>query len=158
MFSGNELLVEPVRQSNGLVELSIDMQRSSVNKLDAALLAELEAAVRRLEQHPSIRGLMITSAKPAFVVGADVFAFPALFEGEPDELADWLAQTHDLFNRLETLPFPTVAAVNGFALGGGFELALTADARVVAKSTKVGLPEVNLGLCPGWGGRCGRVV
>ena len=152
MYSGNALRLEWLDADRGLVELTIDQQGSRVNSIGQAFLAELEAVCEQLESTPGIRGLLMRSAKETFVVGADIFEFPPLFEGPAERFEHWVEAAHGIFNRLENLPFATLAAVNGLALGGGLELALTADARVAAQSAKLGLPEVTLGLCPGWGG------
>ncbi|MBV1790566.1 fatty acid oxidation complex subunit alpha FadB [Marinobacterium sp. D7] len=160
MYSGNTLSLSPVADAVGLVELVLDRQGSSVNSLNQATLEELEAVVELLESAGGVQGLLISSAKAAFVVGADVFEFPERFAGQPEGLMPWLERTHRLFCRIENLPFPSVAAVSGLALGGGLELALAADARVLGDSARVGFPEVNLGLCPGWGGtvRMSRLI
>ncbi|WP_432698119.1 fatty acid oxidation complex subunit alpha FadB [Marinobacterium sp. YM272] len=152
MFSGDSLTLLRSDAVPGLVELVIDRKGSSVNSIGSAFLSELSDVCDLLENEPGIQGLLIRSAKPTFVAGADVFEFPALFEGDSTLFQRRMEQAHQLFNRLEALPFPTVSAINGLALGGGLELALTSDARVIDQSAKVGFPEVTLGLCPGWGG------
>jgi len=159
MYNGKTMSLRALEA--GLVELSLDLQGSSVNKLDRQTLGELAEVVRLLEKHGhEIEGLLIGSAKPAFVVGADITEFTAAFALSEDELMAWIRQGQQVFGVLECLPFPTVAAVNGLALGGGFELALAADFRVLAADARIGLPEVTLGLCPGWGGtvRLSRLI
>ncbi|SEG88129.1 fatty acid oxidation complex subunit alpha FadB [Marinobacterium lutimaris] len=160
MYSGNTLRLKPLTGKSGLVELVLDKQSSSANSLNQAALAELDRAVTQLESDPDVKGLLIRSAKSTFVVGADVFEFPTFFTQGNGVLDEWLDKAHALFCRIESLPFPSVAAVNGMALGGGLELALLADARIMTTSTRVGLPEVKLGICPGWGGtvRLSRLV
>ena len=145
---------------SGMVELVLDLQGESVNKLNALTLNELGDVVKLLSEQTSVTGLLISSAKSAFVVGADITEFLGMFSLPDAELHQRISQTHDLFSRLEALPFPTVAAINGMALGGGFELALSADFRVLASDARVGLPEVGLGICPGWGGtvRLSRLI
>lgn len=152
MYRGDSLTLSTIDSFPDVVELVIDQQGSSVNAIGQAFLEELGAVCELLESNTDIRGLLISSAKSTFVAGANVFEFPALFEGDAADFQRWIEQAHQLFNRLEALPFPTVSAVNGLALGGGMELALTSDARVIDQSAKVGFPEVTLGLCPGWGG------
>ncbi|GGB78440.1 fatty acid oxidation complex subunit alpha [Marinobacterium zhoushanense] len=152
MYSGDLLRLQRIEDNSGLVRLDICKQGSSVNSIGSAFLQELESVCELLESDASVSGLLIASTKATFVVGADIFEFPPLFNNSAAAFAAWAAQSHALFNRIENLPFPSVAAINGLALGGGLELALLADARVIAQSAKVGLPEVTLGLCPGWGG------
>ncbi|MBT00019.1 MAG: fatty acid oxidation complex subunit alpha FadB [Oceanospirillaceae bacterium] len=152
MYSGKSLSLTHIDSHPGLVELVIDQVDSSVNSIGNEFLSELKQVCEVLEGDSSIQGLLITSAKSSFVVGADVFQFPPLFEGAEEDFSQWLVEAHQTFNRLESLSFPSVCAINGLALGGGLELALTADARVIAEPAKVGFPEVTLGLCPGWGG------
>ncbi|MEE4461021.1 3-hydroxyacyl-CoA dehydrogenase NAD-binding domain-containing protein, partial [Azotobacter chroococcum] len=159
MFNGKAMRLTALEA--GLVELTLDLQGSSVNKLDSLTLGELAEVVRLLEHHGhEIEGLLIASAKPAFVVGADITEFTAAFALSEGEVVEWIRQGQRLFGALEALPFPTVAAVNGLALGGGCELALAADFRVLAADARIGLPEVTLGLCPGWGGtvRLSRLI
>ena len=107
-----------------------------------------------------MRGLLLRSAKPSFIVGADVTEFPDIFKLDRYALKSWLRQTHRTFNAIEQLPYPTVAAINGVALGGGFEVTLSCDYRLIADDGSVGLPELNFGIYPAWGGsvRLSRLV
>ncbi|MBV1790695.1 fatty acid oxidation complex subunit alpha FadB [Marinobacterium sp. D7] len=152
MYSGDLLKLRRIDENSGLVVLDLCKQGSSVNSIGSAFLQELESVCELLEADDTVRGLLITSSKSTFVVGADIFEFPPLFNKSAADFSDWAEKSHALFNRVENLPFPSVAAINGLALGGGLELALLADARVIAQSARIGLPEVTLGLCPGWGG------
>jgi enoyl-CoA hydratase len=105
-----------------------------------------------------VRAVVLTGAgERAFVAGADIKYMSGL---DVDEAKAWGALGHEAGRLLETMPKPTIAAVNGFALGGGCELALACDIRYAASSAKLGQPEVNLGIIPGWGGtqRLARVV
>ncbi len=158
MYNGQAVSLKPI--NDGLVELVLDLQGESVNKLNALTMAELGEAVKLLADAEDVKGLLITSAKPAFVVGADITEFVGIFSLPEAELHQQISKTHTLFSQLETLPFPTVAVVNGMALGGGCELALSADFRVLGSDARIGLPEVNLGICPGWGGtvRLSRLI
>ncbi len=158
MYNGQAVSLKTL--GSGLVELVLDLQGESVNKLNALTLNELSEVVKQLSEDASVTGLLISSAKPAFVVGADITEFLGMFSLPDAELHQGISKTHDLFSRLEALPFPTVAAINGMALGGGFELALSTDFRVLASDARVGLPEVGLGICPGWGGtvRLSRLI
>lgn len=158
MYNGQAVSLKSI--DNGVVELTFDLQGESVNKLNNLTLKELGEAVSLLEDTPDVKGLLISSAKPAFIVGADITEFQSSFSLTPDALKAWINETHKTFRALENLPFPTVTAINGMALGGGFELALSTDFRVLAADARVGLPEVNLGICPGWGGtvRLSRLI
>ncbi|MCL1077846.1 fatty acid oxidation complex subunit alpha FadB [Parashewanella spongiae] len=123
----------------------------SVNKFDRETLTSLDAALDALtEIKPS--GLVICSAKNTFIVGADITEFLSLFAEEDATLLSWIEQTNQIFNKLEDLPFPTVSAINGYALGGGCEAILATDFRVCDSNAKIGLPETKLGLIPGFGG------
>ncbi|CUB04316.1 fatty acid oxidation complex subunit alpha FadB [Marinomonas fungiae] len=149
-FEGNTLRV--ISNEAGIATLTLDLKDSSVNKFGAQALSELSDVISELAQDGSIKGLLITSAKEAFVVGADITEFMTWFQLDDDALAQKLQEAHDIFNGIANLPFPTVAAINGLALGGGFEICLACDYRVMADSAKVGLPETQLGIYPGWGG------
>lgn len=149
-FEGNTLRV--TSNEAGIATLTLDLQDSSVNKFGAQALNELSTVVSQLAQDRSVKALLITSAKDTFVVGADITEFLTWFQLDDEALAQKLQQAHDIFTALANLPFPTVAAINGLALGGGFEICLACDYRVMADSAKVGLPETQLGIYPGWGG------
>ncbi len=103
---------------------------------------------------------MIASAKDVFIVGADITEFHGMFSKGEGQIAEMLEQVHGIFNAIEDLPFPTVTAINGLALGGGCEVTLTTDFRVMGDKAKIGLPETKLGILPGWGGcvRLPRIV
>lgn len=123
---------------------------AALNALDMDTLAQLDEAVREADRRSDVRVLVFTGAGRAFVAGGDIAELNAR-TGLPHylELAERL---HGVFRRIETLDKPTIAAVNGFALGGGTELVLCTDIRIAAQSAKFGLPEINLGLFPGAGG------
>lgn len=150
MYQGQTLQLVPL--DNQLVELRFDRTGEAVNKFDALTVDELGLACQALRQQTDVRGLVLTSAKDTFVVGADIFEFSALFDRSEEDLAAYNRAQNAVFDDLATLPFPTVAAINGMALGGGFEVALACDYRVMGASAKVGLPEVTLGIIPGLGG------
>lgn len=150
MFQGKTLRLDEL--SNNIVELCFDNGRGSVNKFDQTTLAELETALQRLKGTPSVRGLILTSAKSGFVVGADIGEFSAMFSLSEGDFLSNAAHVNGIFSDIEELPFPTIAAINGFALGGGFEICMACDSRIMATSASVGLPEVTLGIMPGWGG------
>jgi 3-hydroxyacyl-CoA dehydrogenase/enoyl-CoA hydratase/3-hydroxybutyryl-CoA epimerase/enoyl-CoA isomerase len=115
-------------------------------------LNELAEAVTALKHIDDLQGVIFASAKDVFVVGADITEFTTWFKLEDDDLEDKLRHAHSIFNDISNLCCPTVAAINGIALGGGMELALACDYRVMASTAKIGLPETQLGIYPGWGG------
>jgi 3-hydroxyacyl-CoA dehydrogenase/enoyl-CoA hydratase/3-hydroxybutyryl-CoA epimerase/enoyl-CoA isomerase len=139
-------------QDDGVAELRLDLQEDAVNKFNRAALAELAEAVALVQAEPGVRGLLLTSAKDCFVVGADVTEFLDYFKHPEEQLAQWLLGVDRLLSAIEDFDFPTVAAINGFAFGGGLEFALAASYRVMAEGTRIGLPETKLGIFPGWGG------
>ncbi|WP_107852943.1 fatty acid oxidation complex subunit alpha FadB [Oceanimonas marisflavi] len=149
LYQGDTLSV--TLQDNHIAELCFDAP-GSVNKLDSRTLLSLEAALDTLAQRNDIRGLMLTSAKDAFIVGADITEFLDKFDLPEAELAGWLSRANTLFNRLEDLPFPTLSLVRGYALGGGCECILATDFRLSDASARIGLPETKLGIMPGFGG------
>ncbi|MEX0618490.1 MAG: enoyl-CoA hydratase-related protein, partial [Pseudohongiellaceae bacterium] len=149
VFEGKAIRVE--RLESGVARLIFDRGDASVNKFDRLTLEELTAAVSALEK-VDITGLVICSGKDSFIVGADITEFSAIFASPADQIVAWLAEANALFNRIEDLPAPTVCAIQGNCLGGGFELALTADYRIATETARVGFPEVKLGIIPGFGG------
>ncbi|MBM7455979.1 3-hydroxyacyl-CoA dehydrogenase/enoyl-CoA hydratase/3-hydroxybutyryl-CoA epimerase/enoyl-CoA isomerase [Oceanisphaera litoralis] len=149
IYQGEALSVQVLQ--DGIAELSFD-SKGSVNKLDRATLLSLEQAVTALEQTPNLKGLMLTSRKDTFIVGADITEFLDMFDLPPARLDEWLSQANRIFNRIEDLPFPTVSLVRGYALGGGCECILSTDFRIGDASARIGLPETKLGLMPGFGG------
>ncbi len=150
IFTGKCIRLEV--DASGIATLCFNRQEGNVNKLDRLTLGELQEAVELLQQEQGVRGLLLTSAKPAFIVGADITEFSDNFSLTDAAFKAWLRQTHGILNTLENLPYPTVAVINGMALGGGFEVSLACDYRVLADDGRVGLPEVGLGIYPGLGG------
>ncbi len=150
IFQGQCLSVK--RLDNGGAELNFDRQDLSINKLDHAALLELKEAVAALSNDSEVKGLLLTSAKKDFIVGADITEFIGWFKMPDDEFTERLLDVHKTFATIEDFPFPTVSAINGVALGGGFELPLSTDYRIMTSKSRVGLPEINLGIFPGWGG------
>ncbi len=133
----------------------VTMTRAAeMNTLSHELLDELEAALARAAREGA-RALIITGSGRAFCCGAHLKYFDESAHG-PDHRFDvrdgYLAKIAALFDRIESLPLPVIAAINGYALGGGFELALACDLRVMSKTARIGLPEVKLGATPGAGG------
>lgn len=141
------------KHASGIATLWVDVPGESVNTLRADFAERFEALMTEVENDPSIKGLVIASKKPdSFIVGADV----NMLAGAKDAQAAYALSRkgQKALQRLEDLKIPTVAAVHGPCLGGGFELALSCQARILSSDSKtvVGLPEVQLGLIPGAGG------
>ncbi len=149
-YNGETLTLDFVKP--GIAEISFDRHKASVNKFDALTLTELKQVVDELSRDKAAQGLMLTSGKNVFVVGADITEFGQWFAKNQQQLVSDLLSIHDTFSAIEDLPLPTVAVINGFALGGGFEVCLACDYRIMSTKARVGLPEVKLGLFPGWGG------
>jgi len=150
IFSGNAIKVDFIQGS--IANLVFDLEGESINKLSKAVVEQLNEAVSAIEDNENISALIISSNKDVFIVGADVTEFLGFFKLPEKEFVHRIESTQALFNRIEDLPIPTVTAINGYALGGGCELALTTDYRVMTHSARIGLPEVKLGIFPGWGG------
>jgi 3-hydroxyacyl-CoA dehydrogenase/enoyl-CoA hydratase/3-hydroxybutyryl-CoA epimerase/enoyl-CoA isomerase len=150
IFQGNAIKVS--QQADGIVELQFDLAGESINKFNVATLEELAQAVAAVGAVAGIRGLVLTSAKPVFIVGADITEFTGLFALGDDAIAGYLDRANAIFSQIEDLPYPTVAAINGYALGGGLEVCLACDFRVMSDAAKIGLPETKLGIIPGFGG------
>lgn len=150
IFKGKNLHCKTLQDN--ILELVIDHGSASVNKLDSETLGELDQAFTAIAAHRGTAGLLITSAKSTFVVGADITEFPSFIRTEEGKLNTWLKNTHRMLNTFEDLPFPSVVAIGGICLGGGFELALAATYRIASTKAKIGLPETKLGIFPGWGG------
>lgn len=150
LFAGQSLSLEPL--AGGFVELRFERRDGTVNMFDQRTVAELDAARARLQALPWLRGILVTSGKDVFIVGADITEFTATFALPRPALLDYLRRSNEVFLRFEALDVPSVAAINGFALGGGLEFALVATHRVMADGARIGVPEVGLGLMPGFGG------
>ena len=122
----------------------------ALNALNAELLDELQDIIQNLYENPDIRGLILTGdGEKAFVAGADIKELAILDQQQALELAK---KGQDLFKKIEDCPKPIIAAVNGFALGGGCELAMACHMRIATENAKFGQPEINLGIIPGYGG------
>ena len=136
-----------IEESTAVLTLS---RPEALNALHTGLLLEISTALELVAVDHKVRALVITGEGRAFAAGADVEGLASLtdaFSGREASLAG-----QDVMNSLAALPLPTVAAINGYALGGGLELALACDLRVASPGTRLGLPEVGLGLIPGYGG------
>ncbi|MFK3865986.1 fatty acid oxidation complex subunit alpha FadB [Pseudoalteromonas rhizosphaerae] len=132
----------------------------SVNTLSQQTLKDCASALKELAANSDIKGMIFTSDKEHFIIGADIFEFLPTFTKPEAELVTWIKDATDVFDALEDLPFPTLSAINGLALGGGCEWVLATDYRVASTDAKIGLPEVKLGIMPGFGGtvRLPRIV
>lgn len=135
-----------------IATVTFDNQTGSVNKFDKGTLEELREITNLLKATEGVKGLLVKSNKKDFIVGADITEFGALFQDTEETLLGWMTQANAIFNDLEDLPYPSVTLINGTAFGGGFEMALSTDYRVMSDRAVVGLPEVKLGICPGFGG------
>lgn len=135
--------------ADGVATLTIDRPKA-LNALDRKTLEELEAALDAAAADLAVRAIVLTGAgEKAFVAGADIAAMSKL---GPVEARRFAELGHRVIEKLEALAVPTIAAVNGFALGGGCELAMGCDLVYASETAKFGQPEVNLGLIPGFGG------
>lgn len=129
----------------GLIQVN---RPDKLNALNKATVGELIQAVDELGCDASIRVIVFTGAgEKAFVAGADIEELHAL--KSPVEAMEWVGQLHALLNRVDKVAKPTIMAINGFALGGGCELAMSGDIRIAADTARFGQPEINLGLIPG---------
>ncbi|HEY6062277.1 MAG TPA: enoyl-CoA hydratase-related protein [Chitinophagaceae bacterium] len=134
---------------NGILTVVIN-RVEKMNALNREVLTELNKVLDEVERNPEVRSVIITGAgSKAFVAGADISEFDGLSKEEAMAMAK---RGQETFFRIENSKKPIVAAVNGFALGGGCELAMSCHFRVAAENAKFGQPEVNLGLIPGYGG------
>jgi enoyl-CoA hydratase len=144
-------------REGGVAVLTVN-RPDALNAFDVDTLTELRDHLRELAEDADLRVVVLTGAgNRAFAAGADIKYMSGL---DVDQAKEWGALGHEVGDLLETMPKPTIAAVNGFALGGGCELALACDFRYASATAKLGQPEVNLGIIPGWGGtqRLARVV
>lgn len=133
----------------GILTITIN-RPDKLNALNQVTLKELSAALLEAVADNEVKGIIITGSGPkAFVAGADISEFSGLNEAQGREFA---ANGHNIFRQIELCPKPVIAAVNGFALGGGCELAMACHMRIASELAKFGQPEVNLGLIPGYGG------
>ncbi|HXD87734.1 MAG TPA: enoyl-CoA hydratase-related protein [Urbifossiella sp.] len=150
-------------RTDGIAVLTIDQADSRVNVLTGALWADLETAIAALAGRPNVKGLVLASAKSGtFIAGADLKLLGNAPSPNDSAVRAFIELGRRVLETLESLPFPTCAAIDGAALGGGLEVALACDIRAVGQNPKVslGLPEVKLGLIPGWGGtqRLPRII
>ncbi len=138
-----------VVEADGIALLTID-RPGKLNALDRQTIGELEDVFERAKSDPEVRALILTGAgDKAFVAGADINELATL---SPLEAQAYAARGQAVFRKLERLGRPSVAAINGYALGGGLELALACTLRIATENARLGQPEVKLGILPGYGG------
>ncbi len=145
-------------EKKGLYAVATINRPKALNALNSEVLSDLDELVQTISADADIRALVITgSGEKAFVAGADIGEMSTL---TPEEGEAFGKHGNDVFRKLETLPIPTIAAVNGFALGGGCELSMSCDIRICADTAVFGQPEAGLGITPGFGGtqRLARLV
>lgn len=145
-MSYNNILTE---ENNGIFTITIN-RPDKLNALNHDTLTELEKAIDEVYSSESIKAVILTgSGEKAFVAGADITEFLGINAENGEALAK---RGHDIFFKIERCPKPVIAAVNGYALGGGCELAMACHLRIASENAAFGQPEVNLGLLPGYGG------
>jgi enoyl-CoA hydratase len=138
-----------IKISDGIGVLTLNRPKV-LNALNAALLSEFDATLQALGEDSSVRAVIVTGAgEKAFAAGADIEELASVSQSEGQVLAE---RGQRIFSRMETLSKPVIAAINGFALGGGCELAMAATIRIASETARLGQPEVKLGLIPGYGG------
>ncbi len=150
MYQGQSIRV--TKLPGDIAELCFDRKDDAINKFDARTVNELREATEAIRKDGKVKGLLVTSAKDVFIVGADITEFGKNFSSSEEDIASWAFEANKVFSGVEDLPFPSVTAINGFALGGGMEMALSTDYRVMSSVAQVGQPEVKLGIIPGFGG------
>src|ERR1700733_7348324 len=136
-------------RSENIAQITLNRPKV-LNALNRALFAELDAALDEIAADESVRAVILTGAgEKAFAAGADIQELAQLSAAEGQQLA---LKGQRIFSKLENLGKPAIAAINGFALGGGCELAMSATIRIASETARLGQPEVKLGLLPGYGG------
>ena len=137
-------------ERDGAIAIITINRPKELNALNLATMLELDGAIRSLADDDSVGALIITGGgEKAFVAGADI---SEMADMGPMKAKEWSRLGQEVFSRIENFPRPVIAAVNGFALGGGCELAMACDIRLAADKAKFGQPEVNLGIIPGFAG------
>jgi 3-hydroxyacyl-CoA dehydrogenase/enoyl-CoA hydratase/3-hydroxybutyryl-CoA epimerase/enoyl-CoA isomerase len=149
IYQGKTISVE---LKDGIANLIFDLQGDAINTISDLNIDELSQASTLLAANSEVKGLLISSAKATFIVGANIFEFEKMASLGEAGVAEKLYQINAVLTSIEDLPFPTVTAINTLTLGGGLELALSTDYRVADEGAKMGFPEVKLGIFPGYGG------
>lgn len=140
---------------------TVTIDNPPMNVLSSQVTNELDGIFTELANNPEVGAVVLTgNGSRAFMAGADIKEFPQKMNASKEEKLDRSKVAHDVLNKIADLPKPTIACLNGLALGGGCELSLTCDIRIAEEHVKIGLPEVKLGLFPGGGGtqRLPRIV
>ncbi|MDR0817007.1 MAG: enoyl-CoA hydratase/isomerase family protein [Clostridiales Family XIII bacterium] len=142
--------------ADGVAVITID-RSEALNALNESVLGDLDAVFHQVAADENVRVVIVTGAGKAFVAGADIVAMSELSQ---DECRLFMKTGQEVFHYIEEFPVPVIAAINGFALGGGCELAMACDVRIASEKAKFGQPEVGLGILPGFGGtqRLARLV
>ena len=147
IYEGKAITVSMIE--GDIAELRFDLQGESVNKFNRATLEELQAATVAIAANDAVKGVLLTSGKDSFIVGADITEFGSYFAGPEETIVEWLGYANSVFSALEDLPVPTLSVINGVALGGGMELVLSTDIRGMADSAKIGLQKADKALADG---------
>ncbi|MBR4906779.1 MAG: enoyl-CoA hydratase/isomerase family protein [Clostridia bacterium] len=145
-------------EKKGNVAIALINRPKALNALNSEVLNDLNTMIDEINADPGIRVLILTgSGEKAFVAGADIGEMSTLTKAEGEAFGK---KGNDVFRKLETMPIPVIAAVNGYALGGGCELSMACDIRICAETAVFGQPETGLGITPGFGGtqRLARLV
>jgi len=137
------------RDRRGAVQVLVLDRQEALNAFSPELIDELIGALDDAAADPGVRAVVLTGAGRAFSAGADISRMAQM---DVDAARVFAAQGHAMCNRIEGLPVPVIAAINGFALGGGCEVTLACDIRLASEAMKISQPEVALGIPPGWGG------
>ncbi len=135
-----------VKDSVGILTIT---REKALNAINGQVVADLDKVLDEIKADKDLRGLIVTGAGRSFVAGADISAMQPMNE---EEGFNWGANSSAVFRKLELLDIPVIAAVNGFALGGGCELAMCCDYIMASEKAKFGQPEAGLGITPGFGG------
>lgn len=156
-FIGKKL--RTVELEHGIAMLTLSAEPGEINKFDQYTLSELHTALSFLENSP-LNGLIVTSDQSIFLAGGDINEFLDRFNQSTEKIQTEINSYHQALDRIESLPYPTLCAINGAAIGGGIEVALACDYRLAVCDAKLGSPEVSLGLIPGAGAtvRLPRIV
>lgn len=144
-------------EKNGSIGIATINRPEALNALNSQVISDLEALMNEVEKDTELRAFILTGEGRSFVAGADIGEQKPMDVGQGRK---WGQRGSALFRRIEKLEIPTIAAVNGFALGGGCELSMACDIRIASEKAKFGQPEVGLGITPGFGGtqRLPRIV
>jgi enoyl-CoA hydratase len=139
-----------ISNADGIAQITIN-RPEKLNALNAETISELSTSIKELEKNSEVKVIILTgSGEKSFVAGADISEFAKFSVSDGKKLSQQGQES--LFNTIEKLSKPVIAAINGFALGGGLELAMSCHFRLASDNSKLGLPEVTLGLIPGYGG------